>query len=209
MELGYGRGVHLAPKIQTAALPSYSSDPNALITVQAVQKFGLQAVPSAWLIRTPQPLTAAQINSARRMAAAAGLRIETRESFASLSQLGDDATAVGILVALGVLAMTVGLIRSETANDLRTLTATGASSATRRTLTSATAGSLALLGALLGTAGAYVALIAWYRSDLHPLTHVPVIDLVAIIVGLPVIAIAGGWLLAGREPPTIARQALE
>jgi hypothetical protein len=31
-----------------------------------------------------------------------------------------------ILIALGVLAMTVGLIRSETAGDLRTLTAAGA-----------------------------------------------------------------------------------
>ena len=126
-----------------------------------------------------------------------------------MAQLRNDGTAVGILMAFGVLAMTVGLIRSETANDLRTLTAAGASSRTRRTLTSATAGSLAVLGALLGTAGAYVALIAWYRSDLHPLTHVPVLDLAAIVVGLPLVAIAGGWLLAGREPPTIARQALE
>ena len=73
--------------------------------------------------------------------------------------------------------MTVGLIRSETANDLRTLTATGASSTTRRTLTGATAGALALLGALLGTAGAYAALLAWHRSDLSPLGHVPVANL--------------------------------
>ena len=109
-------------------------------------------------------------------------------------------TAAGILVALGVLAMTVGLIRSETAGDLRTLTATGASSTTRRTLTGATAGALALLGALLGTAGAYAALLAWHRSNLHPLTHVPVANLVIILVGLPLIATAAGWLLAGREP---------
>jgi len=53
--------------------------------------------------------------------------------------------------------MTVGLIRSETAGDLRTLTATGASSATRRTLTGATAGALAVLGAVIGTTGAYLA----------------------------------------------------
>ena len=30
-----------------------------------------------------------------------------------------------------------------------------------------------------------------------------------IIVGLPVLASAGGWLLAGREPPAIARQPIE
>ena len=57
--------------------------------------------------------------------------------------------------------MSVGLIRSETASDLRTLTATGASGSTRRTLTAATAGALALLGALLGTAAAYIAAIAF------------------------------------------------
>jgi putative ABC transport system permease protein len=38
---------------------------------------------------------------------------------------------------------------------------------------------------------------------------VPVVDLIAILVGLPVIAGAGGWLLAGREPKDIARRPLE
>jgi putative ABC transport system permease protein len=105
--------------------------------------------------------------------------------------------------------MTVGLIRSETARDLRTLTAAGASSTTRRTLTGATAGSLALLGALLGTAGAYLALLAWYHHHVHPLTNVPTANLTAIVVGLPVVATIAGWLVAGREPQTIARQPLE
>lgn len=76
-------------------------------------------------------------------------------------------------------------------------------------ITGATAGALALLGALLGTGGAYVALVAWHRSDLHPLTKVPYLDLVVIIAGLPLLAIAAGWLLAGREPASIAHQPLE
>jgi putative ABC transport system permease protein len=105
--------------------------------------------------------------------------------------------------------MTVGLIRSETANDLRTLTATGAGSTARRALAGATAGALALLGALLGTTGAYAALLAWHRSNLHPLTNVPVVNLILIVVALPLIAAGGGWLLAGREPGAIARQPLE
>ena len=60
-------------------------------------------------------------------------------------------------MALGVLAMTVGLIRIETARDLRTLTAAGARRRTRRALTAATAGALALGGAIIGTACAYLA----------------------------------------------------
>ncbi|HEX9342067.1 MAG TPA: ABC transporter permease, partial [Actinomycetota bacterium] len=103
-----------------------------------------------------------------------------------------------------------GLIRSETAADLRTLTATGAGGRTRRTLTGATAGALGLLGALLGTAVAYLAAIAWYRSSLSTtVRHVPVGDLIVILAGLPLAAAIGGWLLAGREPPAFARQPLE
>ena len=105
--------------------------------------------------------------------------------------------------------MTVGLIRSETAGDLRILTATGATSRIRRTLTAATAGSLAFLGALLGVAGAYLALAATYLDDLDYLGRIPVLPLVLMAVGLPLAAAAAGWLLAGREPPNIARPVME
>jgi hypothetical protein len=30
-----------------------------------------------------------------------------------------------------------------------------------------------------------------------------------MVVGIPVAAAAAGWLLAGRQPPTIARPAIE
>jgi putative ABC transport system permease protein len=123
--------------------------------------------------------------------------------------LEDWSTLIGILLALGILGMTVGLIRSEAAGDLRILAATGASSTTRRTLTATTAGALAYLGAIIGTAGAYAALLAWNRSNLAPLSQVPTLNLILILVGLPALATAGGYLLAGREPAAIARQPLE
>jgi putative ABC transport system permease protein len=113
-----------------------------------------------------------------------------------------------MVLALGILAMTVGLIRSEAAGDLRTLTATGASSTTRRTLTAATAGALALLGVALGTIGAYAAVAAGF-GDLADLSSVPVTNLAVIAVGTPLAAAATGWLLAGRQPAVIARQPIE
>ncbi|HZX55257.1 MAG TPA: hypothetical protein VFE86_11285, partial [Ilumatobacteraceae bacterium] len=113
------------------------------------------------------------------------------------------ATTVGVLLALSVLAMTVGLIRSESAGDLRTLTATGASSLTRRAITATTSGGLALLGVGLGIVGAYAALIAGRLKHLAPL---PWSDLVLIAVVTPVAAAAIGWLFAGREPAAIARR---
>jgi putative ABC transport system permease protein len=119
------------------------------------------------------------------------------------------ATGAGALLALAILAMTVGLIRSESAGDLRTLTATGATSRTRRTLTATTAGALAFLGALLGVVGAYVVLSATYYDDLGYLSHVPVMYLVLAVIGVPLAATAAGWLLAGREPRAIARTVIE
>jgi putative ABC transport system permease protein len=199
------------PKIQTFTnLPTGTSGPNTLITEQAVRTLGQQLVPVRWLIQTAEPLTAAQKNAARRLALAAETRIETSSGEPQLSQVRNGATAVGILLALTVLAMTIGLIRSETASDLRTLTATGASSTTRRSITSATAGALGLLGALLGTTVAYLSVIAWAHSSLATtLDPAPVADLIALLLGLPLAATIGGWLVAGREPPVIARQPLE
>jgi len=197
------------PKSQTVALPRYSSDPSTLITAHAMRTVGALAVPAAWLVQTPRALTSAQVDKASNLAAGAGLAVETRPDHQTLTALRNDATGVGILVALGVLAMTVGLIRSETAREMRTLAATGASSTTRRTITGATAAALALLGALLGAVGAYVALIAWYHHDLHPMKQVPVLNLISIVIGLPLLAAIAGWLLAGREPQAIARQPLE
>jgi putative ABC transport system permease protein len=123
--------------------------------------------------------------------------------------LRSGATAAGGLLALGVLAMTVGLIRGEAAGDLRTLTATGATSRTRRGLTAATAGGLALAGAALGIAGAYVGLIAAYADDIAALSQVPLLHLTVTAIGVPLVAAAAGWLLAGREPRSLTRSRLE
>jgi putative ABC transport system permease protein len=85
---------------------------------------------------------------------------------------------------------------------------------TRRTLTAVTAGALTLLGAVLGTAAGYVASIAWFRGSslnggVGALANAPVGDLLFIVVGMPLIAVAVGWLFAGRERPAITRQPME
>jgi putative ABC transport system permease protein len=67
-----------------------------------------------------------------------------------------------------------------------------------------------LLGALLGTATAYLAVTAWAHASLATTLYpVPTADLAAILAGLPLAAAVAGGLLAGRQPPTIARQPLE
>ena len=110
------------------------------------------------------------------------------------------------MLALGVLAMTVGLIRGEARRDLRTLTATGATRRIRRTLAATTALGLAVLGAILGVAVAYLAAAAILDEDIGLLKRVPVIELAVILVGVPLVAAAAGWLLSGREPRSLTRE---
>jgi putative ABC transport system permease protein len=106
--------------------------------------------------------------------------------------------------------MTVGLIRAETASDLRALTATGAGARTRRALTGVTAGVLALLGAALGAVAACLAALAWAHSSLtQTFGNVPWSDVGLLVIGMPLIAAVAGWLLGGREPAGVARQPLE
>ncbi len=202
------------PVIQeVSALPSGTSAPNTVITEHAIHQLGLQSTAAGWLIQTPDPPTAAQITNARLSAAAAGLTIETKSSAPSSAEILNWATVFGIALALGILAMSIGLIRSETASDLRTLAATGASSLTRRNLTAATAGALALLGAVLGTVAAYVVAIAYAWDNpldgLSELSSVPTENLLIILIGMPLVAVVAGWLLAGREPAALGHQPIE
>ena len=189
---------------------SYSSLPGSFITLDGLRQRGWEVAPSGrWLVETSRPLTSEQLAAARDVAAGAGLTIESRDHQEGLATLRSGATAAGMLLALGVLAMTVGLIRSEAAADVRTLTATGATSGTRRMLTAATAGGLAVLGVVLGTTGAYVALMAGHVRDLGELSSIPVVHLAAIILGTPVAAAGAGWLLAGREPSALSRRLIQ
>jgi putative ABC transport system permease protein len=200
-----------SPAIATvSSLPSGTAAPNTVVTEYAVSRYHLQTQLQGWLIQARAPLTAAQLRAVRQFGNANEVQVLTATSNPSLADFTDAATALGIVIVLSVLAMSVGLIRSETAPDLRTLTAAGASGMTRRTITAATAAALGLLGAILGTAGAVIAGMAWTHSGLTATAGgVPPSDLLILLIGLPLVAAVGGWLFAGREPPAIARQPLE
>ena len=211
------RGTCLAnPVIQdSSALPPGTSAPNTVLTEHAIRSLHIRGTgnTAGWFIQTPNPPTAAQISNARLTAGAAGMSIETKNSIPTSASIISWATVFGIVLALGILAMSVGLIRSETASDLRTLAATGASSWTRRIITGVTAGALALAGAVLGTVAAYAAVIGYSWDNqldgLSELANVPTTSLLLILVGMPVLAAVAGWLLAGRQPDAMARQPIE
>jgi putative ABC transport system permease protein len=210
-----GGGSVRDPLIQEmSALPSGTSAPNTVITEYAMKKYHIGSATSDWLVVGSQHFTAAQISSAQLTASTAQLQVESRNDIPSGSTIVNYATLFGILIALGILAMSVGLVRSETSSELRTLAATGASSYTRRTLTAVTAGALGFLGALLGVVGGYIAMIGWLRSNslnggISSLTNAPFRDLGFILFGMPLIAAIVGWLFASREPAVMGRQPIE
>ncbi len=208
-------GCRAHPVIQeVGALPSGTSAPNTVITEHAMKEFHITTSTTDWLVQGTQPFTAAQISSAELSASTSQLSVESKNDQPTSFAVIGWATIFGIVIALGVLGMSVGLVRSETAGDLRTLAATGASTYTRRALTAVTAGALGFLGALLGTAGGYIGMIGWLRSNslnggIAALGNIPVADLLLILLGMPALAAAVGWLLAGREPSGIAWQPME
>jgi putative ABC transport system permease protein len=206
------------PIDEVSALPSGTSAPNTVITEHAIRTLHLQTGPgtvAGWLIQTPNPLTSAQIHNAQVAAAATNMSVETRSSVPTSATIVNWATVFGIFLALAILAMSVGLIRSETAGDLRTLAATGASGRTRRNITAATAGALGFTGAVLGTVGGYIGTAGWFRTNSFNggltaiFTTVPVTNLLIILIGMPLVAAAGGWIFAGRQPRDLGHQPLE
>ena len=202
---------------EESQLPIGTSSPNTVITESALRRLHLTSQNSlgGWTILAGSAITQPQLNSANSLAAAGDLSIESKNDAPTSAEIVNWATVFGIALALGVLAMSVGLIRSETASDLRTLTAAGASSRTRRSLTAVTAGGLALLGALLGTVAAYIGLFGWFRSNTLEggvsdiIDHVPWDNLFFIVIAMPIVATLIGWVLAGREPTGIGTRPME
>lgn len=209
---GSGDAARSFPPSTTERLPDQQFDslPTVVLTPAALERNNWEASRAGWLVESSRPLTDEQLTEARELALDAGLVVEDRDRRDGLLTLRVTATAAGALLALAILAMTVGLIRAEAAGDLRTLTATGASGRIRRTLTSATAGGLALLGGILGIGATYTVILAGSsRDQLTELARVPVVDLLVIAVGVPLVAAALGWLLSGREPQSLVRLRLE
>jgi putative ABC transport system permease protein len=202
---------------EDSQLPTGTDVPNTVITESALRRLHLVSQNSldGWLLQANSPITSAQLMNAQAQAASNNLSIESKNDDPTSAEIVNWATVFGIALALGILAMSIGLIRSETASELRTLTATGASSRTRRTLTAVTAGGLAFLGALLGTVAAYVGLAGWFHSNSLEgglsdiIDHIPWSNLFLIVIAMPVVALLVGWVLAGRDPTGISTRPME
>ena len=141
--------------------------PPSFITLDGLRRQGWQQIPAGWLLGSSRPLTNGQIADARQAAADAGLAIEVGKR---ILQREDDGHRDGRRRDPG--ARHPGDDRwPDPQRERRRPPHSGRDRGDlriRRTITASTAGALALLGALLGVAGAYVMLTALYYDDRLP-----------------------------------------
>jgi putative ABC transport system permease protein len=62
-----------------------------------------------------------------------------------------------------------------------------------------------LLGTAIGAATAYLVIATILRRQPEALAPVPLTHLLALLVGIPIIATGAAWLLAGQRQSHIAR----
>jgi putative ABC transport system permease protein len=114
-------------------------------------------------------------------------------------------TVAGGLAGLALVAVAIALAAAEARSDLRTLTAVGASAATRRSLAAGRAALLAGLGALLavpvGLVPAGAILLRVSDVALVP----PWVALGVVVILVPALATLGSIVLASRAPTPSVR----
>jgi putative ABC transport system permease protein len=171
-----------------------------VISTATAQRLGLVTATQGTLVRAlhtirPAELAAAQAALAPypELAANAGPGTPPQSVSTSLLLL---LFAVSAAVALAVVAAMVGLSQAEAAPERRTLFAVGASPSVLRGTAAATAGLLALLGGILAVPAGLLPLAAIYVASpaAVPLV-IPWTGLALIVVGVPVLAAAGGATL--------------
>jgi putative ABC transport system permease protein len=195
---------------EQVGLPKLSSIPDDLITAAGIERGGYEVRTAGWLLVAGGPLTAGQRSAAiDQVAADSGLEVELPAGSSSAETVRLVVAIVGSVVALAIMAMVISLVRSESAAELRSLAAVGASGLTQRGITAASAGLLSLAGAVLAIPLGYLALLAIMsdRAAQYPFV-VPVSSLSLLVIGVPLAATAAGWLLGGREPAELARTPL-
>ncbi|NMM34977.1 MAG: hypothetical protein HHJ13_13450 [Phycicoccus sp.] len=117
----------------------------------------------------------------------------------------------GLLVLIASLISTA-LSLAESQNDMATLAAVGATRHTRRGIAASQALVVAACGALLGVAVGLIPGVAsaWpltARGSLPPTIVIPWLPLVAVCVGVPLLAAGLAWIAVRRRPQMTLRLA--
>ena len=175
---------------------------DAVVSSATAERLGLRAGPtSTYVIRLPRAVVEADVATAAGFAAQ---QPNTRAD-ASLGPVRPGAVfrwllvIVSLLFALSVTGIAVALGEAESRPDQRTLLAVGADPGIRRRIAAARAGVLGLMAGLLAVPAGLLPAWGLLGSRGAPLV-VPIPEVVAAIVILPLAGIVGALLLTRRIP---------
>lgn len=175
--------------------------PNAFIAPEAAARLGFSSAGSnyGYVIRLDRPVTEVDVAAAAAIVGPSGHVEAALPPTDPNAAAGLIAVLVGVLLALTITAIAVALGETEARADQRTLLAIGADPRLRRWIVAARAGVIALLAASLAVPAGLLPAWGLYAGRGQPLV-VPVPEIVAVLVALPLVAIAGGLLLSRPIP---------
>jgi hypothetical protein len=171
--------------------------PQALIVDPTIAPAGAEELSDSNLLVLDRPYTAQE---RARLQEASGNAITFGGDAPPFVTIRTIAMAAGALFAVAAIAVTVALIRTETARDQRILRSLGASSSRARAVGAATAAGLALAASVIAVGVSLAVLTGIFRNPDEDFTfHMPWAELGTVFVVVPLLAGAVGWLLtSGR-----------
>lgn len=176
--------------------PWAESFPEALIVDPPTDVPGAERYVDSYLLVGDRPFTDQERAALR--ATGAGLSLgDDPPPFVAIRAI---AMAAGALFAVAAIAVTVALIRTETARDQRILRSLGASPARARAVGAATAAGLATIASAIAVLVSLSVLIGIFRNpDEDFFFRMPWAELGVVFVVVPLLAGVAGWLLtSGR-----------
>lgn len=185
-------------------------------TTQA-ERLGVILRPDTLVVRPERPVTDADLQrlGADLVALDPAINASVQEGFREYGrELLLVPLALALLVALVGTFTAVGLAAADARPDLATLSAVGADPGVRRRVGAAQAGAIAVPGAVLGVAGGIVG--GWilvrlnssgtgYYAGYDWSYAVPPLPTLALLLGLPLLAVALGWLTVRSRLATPGR----
>lgn len=177
--------------------------PGAVLPASVAERLGIPAGVNDqnYIVRLAHPASDAEIASAAHTAAG------YPDAFITTAQPPGTAggefrwvlIGLSLLFALTVTGIAVALGEAESRSDQRTLLAVGADLRVRRRITASRAGVIAMLGGMLAVPAGLLPVWGLLASRGAPLV-VPLPEVVAAVLILPVVAMGAAWLL-GRPIP--------
>jgi putative ABC transport system permease protein len=182
--------------------PGMGNVPEAVVSAETARRLDLQSPPNhRYLIRLGRDATDADLIAAADIA---GAYPDTFADAALPPRLPDEGyrlamIAASLVLALSVTGIAVALGEAESRPEQRTLLALGAHPQLRRRIAAARAGAIALFAGLLAVPAGLLPVWGLLASRDVPLV-VPVPEVLAAVVALPVLAMLGALILSRPIP---------